>query len=554
MSGVGFGKAGFGAPGPAGRGGRAGGGGAARGALDMVNEAIRLEHAAEYGRAEIVLSAAAQLYPRHPEVLYQHGWVLANMGRERDAVVVLKKAASIDPRRAETWHELGGAYQALGMPKESVDCFERAMFLNPKRVETYCACAVMLERDRKADRARSVLQKGLQKNPGDPQLRMLLAAADTREGKAPEAETVLREIAASAPNDEVRCRALHNLANALEEQKRHVEAWSSFRESNALRRTFVSVKNALKLSDDVVFGTARSYEGITQERFAAWKAASGRGAFTDDLPDPAFLVGFPRSGTTMTENALGAHPNVVSLDEPPTVTLLEHEARRVLDPTRPPATPHAPERWAEILDAMSVDQWRWLRAFYWSQVKEEAGPDGDAARVKRDGITVLDKNPFNIYRVGLLNRLFPMARVVCVIRDPRDVCISCFTQFFRANPAMVLFTEISDTARAYAAVMSQWITLRDRFSMGVLEVRYEDTVNDFDNYARRLVEFMGLEWNDAVLEFQKKAAAKFVSTPSFRAVTQSVNTRAVGRWSRYEGALDAVMPVLAPFIKQFGYD
>jgi Tfp pilus assembly protein PilF len=523
-----------------------------RSAVDLINEAVRLQHAANYVHSEMVLRAASQAYPRNADVHFHHGWVLGQMCREAEGIAALKRAVALEPQRAQVWHEMGMLHQNLGEPAKAVECFERAMFLNPKRVETYCAASVMLERDRKPEKARAVLEKGLLKNPGDPQVRMMLAQMDARSGKADEAATVLREVIETAPSEEVRCRAYHALSVALEELKRHEEAWAAATSFNAIRRTLPSVVNALAGSEFVVFRTAASYTGVSAEQFQRWKSPPG-GA-SDGLPEPSFLVGFPRSGTTMTENALGAHPRVIALDEPPTVNELEHETRRILDPGNHPNRPHAPERFAELLDAMTAEQWHHLRAFYWKRVKEVEGPHADAAAMKATGTLLLDKNPFTIYRVALLNRLFPHGKVVCVIRDPRDCCISCFMQFFRANPAMVLFTEINDTARTYAAVMSQWLFMKPRLSMDVLQVRYEDTVNDFETYARQLIAFMGLEWDDTVLSFQKKAGAKFVSTPSFRAVTEKVNTKAVARWKRYGGALDGVLPVLQPFIKEFGYE
>lgn len=523
-----------------------------RSAVDLINEGIRLQHTGNYAQSEMVLRTAAEVYPRNYEAHFHHGWVLGQMCREGDALIALKRAASLEPQRAAVWHELGVTHQNLGEPAKSVECFERAMFLNPKRPETYCACSIMLERDRKPEKARKTLEKGLAKNPNDPQIRMMLAQMDSRSGNAEGAVRVLKEVIASAPSQEVLGRAYHALSVALEELKRHPEAWEAAAAFNAAIRPLPTVTNALTSSEFVVFRTVKSYEAISAEQYAKWQSPP-EGA-SDDLPEPSFLVGFPRSGTTMTENALGAHPRVIALDEATTVTDLETETRRVLDPASHPARPHEPERWAELLDSMTAPQWLQLRRFYWSRVALVAGPEADPAAMSAAGRTLLDKNPLTIYRLGLLNRLFPRAKVVCVIRDPRDCCISNFMQFYRINPAMALFTDLHDTARTYAAVMSQWLLIKPRLSMKSLQVRYEDTVSDFDTYARKLIEFMGLEWHDDVLSFQKKASEKFVSTPSFRAVTEKVNTKAVGRHKRYGNALDPVLPVLAPFVREFGYE
>lgn len=522
-----------------------------RSVIELINEALRLQHAGAYAQSEPLLRAALQVNPRHPDALYALGWVLGQMCREAEGLEALRKAAAADPRRAQTWHEIGILHQNAGEPTPAVEAFERAMFLNPRHVESFCACALMLERDRKPDKARAVLQRALKHNPADPQVRMMLAAMNARDkATAPEAERVLREVIASAPNDDVRFRALSALNVALESQARHIEAFDAAAECNRIRRTRPSVKNMLAASDWVVFETARSYTAVTAEMTARWAAQS----FDDNLPTPAFVVGFPRSGTTMTENALGAHPAIVALDEPPTVNDTETEARRLLDPQRNPSHPHDPETTARLLDQATPQQVAHLRAYYWQRVAEVTKGALTAATAAANRTLLVDKNPFTIYRLALMNRLFPKARVVCVIRDPRDCCISAFTQLFRANPAMVLFTDLDDTARTYAAVMDQWLTLRPRLSTPILQVRYEDTVADFPTYARRLIDFLGLEWNDAVLAFEERAAKKFVSTPSAHAVTKKVNTAAVARYKRYADRLDPILPQLTRFIAEFGYE
>ena len=285
--------------------------------------------------------------------------------------------------------------------------------------------------------------------------------------------------------------------------------------------------------------TGELAEGLTAERTRRWADELP----ADAGPAPALLVGFPRSGTTMTERALGAHPRIRSIEERFTLEtvktmlpkLVGDEAMR----TRP---------LAEVIDALTPAQVARLRAFYWEQARGILGPIADDE-------VVLDKMPLRIAELPFINRIFPDARVIVALRDPRDVCLSCFRQRFDFvnNTPMSFFLDLADTARLYAHVMSLWVERRDAYSFPWMQVRYEDTVTDFEARTRRIVEFLGLPWDDAILSFHTSTGRQASTTPSYHAIRQKVNTRAVGRWTRYEPQLAPILPVLRPFIEAFGY-
>ena len=167
---------------------------------------------------------------------------------------------------------------------------------------------------------------------------------------------------------------------------------------------------------------------------------------------------------------------------------------------------------------------------------------------------ILDKMPLNLVDVGFINALFPKAKLIVALRDPRDVCLSCFMQPFQLNGAMKNYLSRERTVEFYANVMDLWLHLRDLITLPYIEVRYEKTVHDLEGQARRMLDFLGLEFHAAVLEFQEHARQKFITTPSFESVIEPVHSRAIGRWSNYASQMEHQMPKLQPFIQAFGYE
>ena len=188
-----------------------------------------------------------------------------------------------------------------------------------------------------------------------------------------------------------------------------------------------------------------------------------------------------------------------------------------------------------------------LRAAYIQQMEEKLDYSIDSKKY------LLDKLPLNIINVGLISRLFPEAHILVALRDPRDVCLSCFMQTFTLNQAMRQFLEIDDTARFYATVMDLWLHYKNILRINYLETRYEDIVEDLEESAKRILDFIGASWNEDVMKFYKSAATRHVHTPSYQSVTQPIYRNAIAKWKNYNQQLESTTPILNPFLKEFGY-
>jgi hypothetical protein len=258
-------------------------------------------------------------------------------------------------------------------------------------------------------------------------------------------------------------------------------------------------------------------------------------AMSPDEDAPVFLIGFPRSGTTLLEQVLDSHPCLQTLDEKPMVELME---RAFLNMTG---------NQTDALADLSEEQIADLRRVYWTEA--------DRHVVHQPGTLIVDKLPLNIVYVPLLWRIFPRAQFILAIRHPCDVTLSCLMQNFSTNDAMVGFVSLERVADIYARVMHAWLDYAKQ--LPVLRwhlIRYEDLITNFEQETRALLEFLGVGWSDAVLAHTEHAQKRgIINTPSYHQVVQPIYQHSKYRWTRYSEQFMDVLPVLQPFIERFGY-
>jgi hypothetical protein len=194
------------------------------------------------------------------------------------------------------------------------------------------------------------------------------------------------------------------------------------------------------------------------------------------------------------------------------------------------------------LDAEALQRYR---SAYWSEL-ETAGADVS----KR---VFLDKNPLNTVKLPLIARLFPEARILFAVRDPRDVILSCFRRRFAMNPSMYEFTGLERAAKFYNAVMAFMMVARPAFDLNLKYVRYEDFVAEFEPNAFEVCKFLDVPWTEDVRNFADKARSRAIATPSSTQVGRGIYQEGAGQWRYYRRHLEPIVPILAPWIERFGY-
>jgi tetratricopeptide (TPR) repeat protein len=250
---------------------------------------------------------------------------------------------------------------------------------------------------------------------------------------------------------------------------------------------------------------------------------------------PVFVVAFPRSGTTLLELTLDAHPLLCSMDEQPFIqNVLEDIVALEV-------------RYPEQLSRLQPAQLDELRARYYDRVAKKV-------RIE-PGQRLIDKNPLNILRLPVIRRVFPNSPVLLAVRHPYDVLLSCYMQHFRAPDFALLCADMPSLTVGYRKTFDFWYEHVEMLAPRVLEVRYESFVADLGSEVAKLVEFLQLPWSDAMLAPAERARAKgFISTPSYSQVVQPVSQKAVGRWQAYRKYLEPARPMVEPCLRRWGYE
>ncbi len=465
------------------------------------------------------LRDANALSPDDPEILRDYGEALMRLVRPGDALVVLVEAARLAPHEPATFVSIGLAYTALAEFGRAEEAHRQALVLDPSNGQALLNLGILYEHSNRIEPLRELVEAAVGRGVEGDEIAVLRVLLMRRDSRFDEALALAKTLPEGAIEDAVLAQTVAQLADRTGDA---ALAFASFERMNrAVAQTPVGRQFDGTEHRRMVEDMARI---VTPQWAAQWTATA-----PSDLPAPAFLVGFPRSGTTLLDTALMGHSRIAVLEEQP-----------VLRPVGDEAGPL--ENLGQLGDAR-LDELR-LRYF------EEAAKYAPGAA----GQLILDKMPLNALRGPLIARLFPEAPILFALRHPCDAVLSCFMQNFRVNQAMASFMTLENAARFYDATMTYWMQCRELLPLRVHEVRYEDMVEDREAVLRPLVSFLGLPWEDAVLRHDDTAKARgFIRTPSYAQVTERIYKRAAGRWERYRPQMAPVLEILAPWAVRFGY-
>jgi Flp pilus assembly protein TadD len=497
--------------------------------------AWRSERAGRYDAALVDLQEARRLAPADIPTLNALGLCLANLRRHADALETFDAAIVLEPGFAPAHFNRGWVSEEIGELDQARSSFEAAARLSPRDPLPQARLAALAARASDWPAARALGERALAGQPAQsmPALAtavLALAAADIAEGGPDQARARLLPLIADPAVSAIDKAQAHGLLGDIAERRDDpAEAFAQFAAANEALRAFHAPRftgPGVQTMPDMLGWLTRYFEAAPA---SAWRGAGGttRGDFAGHI----FLMGFPRSGTTLLERVLTVSPAVVASEERETLTEATIELMR---------GPHTLDRLAAISPAEADRH----RAIYWNRVRA-MGADPAAS-------VFIDKLPLNSIKLPLIAKLFPEAKILFAVRDPRDVVLSCFRQRFSMNPSMFEFLTLEGAARFYAQVMRLTDLYRDRFALPVLEHRYEALVRDFETRARAVCDFIGVDWIPEMRRFDRSGPRRSIATPSATQVSRGLYDGA-GQWRRYAAQLAPVIPILQPWIERFGY-
>lgn len=257
---------------------------------------------------------------------------------------------------------------------------------------------------------------------------------------------------------------------------------------------------------------------------------------SQNYQDPVFMIGFPRSGTTLLDTILRSHPMIEVIEEKSSVKKIVNSLNKL--------TNNIFEGFNNIKDVNIKE----IRKNYFEDLLSYIDHHD------KDFIYI-DKLPLNIVYIAEILKIFPHAKFIISLRHPCDCILSCYMQNFKLNDSMSNFLNLKDTAVTYDLIMNLLKIYKSKFNFNFYEIKYENLISKFDNEIKNLLGFLELPWNDSVLEYQKTASERErIFTPSYDQVIKPLYLKSAGRWKKYENKLSNVYPILEPWIKEFKYE
>lgn len=520
----------------------------------------------EYEAAIASYRAALAIRPDFEKIHNSLGIAYLRMERVDEALAAFRDALNSNPGFAPAWYNAGIAFESSGEWRHAADCYERAAQLEPGYAEALSSLATVLlelgeyhriadvceqalaakpeylpawrnlmnflERANRHEELGAVLQRAQSVLGEHPLVELFRGITADIAGDAGQARSILESFrfdTADPVGQHDERRRLARLARICDRLDDPRAAAGYAHDANRLSR-IMSARAGVRKETYLDY-IARRRDCFTAEFVTRWTQSPASPA----AAAPVFIIGFPRSGTTLLDSILRGHPDVAVAEESDAVSrMVDRMATMAADPLS-----HLP-----VLSRSELQQLRQLYLDCLSTRLPGAAP----------GARLVDRFALNIIYTGEICRMFPDARFILVLRHPADCVLSCFLQAFTESPANANFHDLEDAASLYDRVFSLWRQYEDVLKPARLEIRYEDVVADLETAVRPVLDFIGVPWHPDLLDYQRSARERpFIRTASYNQVIRPLYTDAVGRWRRYRDVLAPVMPVLEPWIEYFGY-
>jgi len=508
------------------------------------------------------------LYTHAALKLLEHEYSAAWAARDLDRCVeLLGKVLAINPRSASALLSLGRIRGVRYEYDEAIEAFEKAVELSPRqqRMKVLVEAGKMSSDFLDPTIAEAFLTEAIGLAGKTEDAKLALAELSLRIRKREIAKVMVDEVLKSSPKNAhaslLWCR-LHEdrpgdcearLAGLLQSQQGELSVKAGYQLArvrdqagdydgaiqslNHAKALLMNARNPIVEHRKKIRARFQELmEGFTVSKRSEWQTASSQFGEPRKI---ALLGGHPRSGTTLLEQVLDSHPGIISAEETENFNIFAYS---------PLMRSHTPLTGIlEVMNACTPAELKAARQCYF-EATDKGLEEAVGSRL------LVDKNPSLTFLAPALFRVFPETRFVIMIRDPRDVIISCYMQsFFPVDAVSGNFLTLADTAAEVGSMMGIWSDLAQRLEGIVCEVRYENMVEDLESEARKVLDFLGLEWSDAVMNYDTHAREKIVRSPTAEAVTEKVHKRAMERWKNYQKHLEPVCDQLAPCLSALGY-
>jgi tetratricopeptide (TPR) repeat protein len=506
---------------------------------------------------------AISIDSNYAEANYNMGFALSSINKPEEAIVAYNNAISIKPNYSEAYCNLGNAYKEIGKLNEAIDFYRNAISINPKYAQVYNnlgkvfqeqdklelameaykkATSLKLEYSEAWTNGAEALEKWNKLDELDDWLKQAhknfkIVPSDIsyfqskflwRIKKRKEALKLISTINLKTVSENRKQGFLNLKAKCFESSQNFSKAYDCFLEMNLLAKKSNTYLNSN--SDKFFANTKNQLEQLKLKLTSRATDSEDNG----ETISPIFLVGFPRSGTTLMDTILRSHSKIEVLEEKPTVVAAKAAIRK--------------NGYNEIHNKVfSIDIISEARSSYIKEFRKHI-KSSDTNSV------YIDKLPLNLIEVPLINQLFPSAKFILALRHPFDTILSCWMQDFEINAAMANMVDLDRIVDLYCIAMETFKICRSEYNLNVHTIRYEDLLEDLKGESSALLTFLDLTWETKMEDYRATALKRGrINTPSYSQVSQPIYKEAKYRWVNYKEYLDKYSDQIEPWIQEFGY-
>jgi tetratricopeptide (TPR) repeat protein len=506
---------------------------------------------------------AISIDSNYAEANYNMGFALSSINKPEEAIVAYNNAISMKPNYSEAYCNLGNAYKEIGKLDEAIDFYRNAISINPNYAQVYNNLGKVFQEQDKLELAMEAYKKATSLKLEYSEAWTNGAEALEKWNKLDELDDWLKQAHKNfkiVPSDinyfqskllwrikekkealklistinlktvsENRKQGFLNLkAKCFESSQNFSKAYDCFLEMNLLAKKSNTYLNSN--SDKFFVNTKNQLQQLKLKLTSRATNSEDNG----ETISPIFLVGFPRSGTTLMDTILRSHSKIEVLEEKPTVVAAKTAIRK--------------NGYNEIHNKIfSIDIISEARASYIKEFHKHI-KSSDTNSV------YIDKLPLNLIEVPLINQLFPSAKFILALRHPFDTILSCWMQDFEINAAMANMVDLDRIVDLYCIAMETFKICRSEYNLNVHTIRYEDLLEDLKGESSALLRFLDLTWETKMEDYRATALKRGrINTPSYSQVSEPIYKEAKYRWVNYKEYLDKYSDQIEPWIQEFGY-
>ena len=469
------------------------------------------------------------LKPNHAGAYNNMGIALKDIGKLEEAIEAYDKAISLEPDYAVLYKNKGNALKDQGKLEETIKTYKTALSLKPDFAEVWMNGAAILESWNKLEELALWLENAFQVfENAPPDIQLFKAKLLWRNKEFEDANKIISDIDIETITEIRKTDYLNLKAKSFEKSKNFDQAFDSFSQMNSLAK---NSHEFVKCRPEIYF------EGV-RDQLSKLKSGSIRTSTVHSSENagfnPVFLVGFPRSGTTLLDTILRSHSKIEVVEEQPAINAAQSILR---------VNEHD-----EFIDTLLPEK---LISEAKKAYKEEFDKHIEEAHLNS---VYIDKMPLNILNIPLIQQLYPGSKFIFALRHPLDSILSCWMQDFKLNAAMANLVDLDRTVEFYCAAMEIFQICRAEYNLNVHKIRYEDLLEDLKGETSSLLNFLDLNWEPQMENYTDTAKKRGkIFTPSYSQVVQPIYKEAKYRWVKYEKHLNQYLEQVRPWIDEFGY-